>query len=148
MNRIKCVSQFFAYLEWAYVKGVQFDMRVRKSGRKIWENEDIVLGAERPNGYYIVDSQLLEEFTEWQENPEVQEWYFTYGGNHTTKNGRSLGNNFTVIKGTWQEARIAMDRERSSKWAFQYGSMEDAGVERFGLEEMNLRAVSLENRDV
>lgn len=144
--KINCVSNFYAYLNWAYMHGIDYKMRVRESGRKVWETDEFVLGTEREEGY-AVEPALFRGFNVWEANPEVQDWYFTYGGNHCTRDGRSLGYCFTVIKGTLQEARLAMVRERGDKWSFQYDSMGDAGIEQFGLSEINLRAVSLEKRD-
>lgn len=144
MRRIEDVSEVYSFLDWAYNAGFKFDRRVRQSGMLIWENEDDVIAAQRKMGYYTVNTAMYGLFEDYMENPEVQEWYFTYGGNHVTKAGQLLGHHFTVIKGTYEDARKAMERERGAKWSFQYATPEQAGVDRFGLSEYNLRAVSLE----
>lgn len=147
MKRLECVSELYSFLDWAYNAGYKVERRTRKSGLYIWETEDDVLASQKEGGYYMVNSTMYSRFEVYMENPEVQEWYFTYGSNHKTKAGQSLGYHFTVIKGTYGDARAAMVRERGGKWAFQYEKYEQMGVDQFGLSEYNLRAVSLEEKE-
>jgi len=59
-----------------------------------------------------------------------QDWYFTFGYAH-----RHPGC-YTVIYGTFAEARAEMVRRHGREWAFQYSSAEEAGVERYGLRQV------------
>ena len=66
------------------------------------------------------------------DNDEVpQDWYFTFGFGHAHPNG------YSVIHGTFDAAREEMMRRWGRKWAMQYSSADDAGVERFGLHEVD-----------
>ncbi|MCK9325023.1 MAG: hypothetical protein M0P69_05965 [Bacteroidales bacterium] len=58
-----------------------------------------------------------------QEN-KIQDWYFTWGRDC-----------YTVINGTYNEARKEMFRRHGQCWGFQYGSAEEAGVKLFNLRE-------------
>ena len=60
-----------------------------------------------------------------------RDWYFTFGGAHAFPNG------FVKIHGTYGEARDQMVQWFGDKWAFQYPSAEEAGVERFNLKEVH-----------
>jgi len=74
----------------------------------------------------------------------MKDYYFTYGGNHLTKDGLSLGNFYTKISAdSYMSARRKMFEARSDVWAFQYESAEDAGVYRFRLLEAPLERVAL-----
>ena len=54
------------------------------------------------------------------EKPKGQAWYFTFGGNHVTADGASLGNNFVVIEGTLESSREKLFEARGAKWSMQY----------------------------
>lgn len=62
---------------------------------------------------------------------QKQDWYFTFGFGHEYPNG------YTVINGTYYEAREEMIRRFGRKWAMQYESAEEAGVEKYGLKKIN-----------
>ena len=59
-----------------------------------------------------------------------QDWYFTFGFGH------QYPNCYTVIHGTMGEAREEMVRRHGDKWAFQYRTAYDAGVNRFNLRRV------------
>lgn len=59
-----------------------------------------------------------------------QDWYFTFGW------GQPHQNCYTVIHGTYEEARVEMHRRYGGKWSSQYASAEEAGVEEFGLKKL------------
>lgn len=70
---------------------------------------------------------------------EPKDWFFTFGTNHgETKYGLNRGRTYVKIHGTFREARDAMFSVYYNKWAFQYSSAEEAGVERFNLYEITL----------
>lgn len=74
----------------------------------------------------------------------MKDYYFTYGSNHITEDGFSLGNFYTKIPAeSYGEAREKMFLARGDVWAFQYPSAEEAGVERFRLMEAPLEKVVL-----
>jgi len=57
-----------------------------------------------------------------------QYWYFTFMQKQTDKK-----NSYAKIWGTYDTARQKMVEEFGEAWAFQYGSDEEAGVNRFML---------------
>lgn len=59
-----------------------------------------------------------------------REWIFTFGSDHKHPGG------YVKIYGEYAGAREEMFRLYGNKWAFQYESMEAAGVERFKLYEV------------
>ncbi len=63
-------------------------------------------------------------------NIERQSWYFTFGF------GQKHEDKYTVIYGTFSEAREKMFLNHGSIWCMQYPSKEDAGVDKFGLTEI------------
>ena len=74
----------------------------------------------------------------------MNKYYFTFGTNHFTEGGTNLSNFYVVIEAeSYYEAREKMFDVRGDKWAFQYESAEEAGVERFYLMEMKLSQVQL-----
>ncbi len=62
-------------------------------------------------------------------------YVFTFGyGHYCPLSGSPLANHYTLIEGeTYEEARAKMVQHYGQKWAFQYDSPEQAGVERWGL---------------
>lgn len=60
-----------------------------------------------------------------------QYWYFTFGHGHTPRIGY-----YTKIWGTHASAREEMVIKYKDKWAMQYPSATEAGVERFNLKEV------------
>jgi hypothetical protein len=70
-----------------------------------------------------------------------QNWYFTFGGGHTY-NGWTLAFRYVLIHGTHDAARARMVEAFGDRWAMQYASAEEAGVEEFGLTELKLAAES------
>ena len=61
-----------------------------------------------------------------------QNWYFTFGYGQNPGIGY-----YTVIFGTYNDAREEMVIRYGRNWAFQYPSVEKAGVERFNLKRVN-----------
>lgn len=59
-----------------------------------------------------------------------QDWIFTFGC------GTAHRQKFVKIYGTFKEARDVMYAKFGTKWAFQYPSMEAAGVKEYNLVEM------------
>ena len=71
-----------------------------------------------------------DETTPTTQEPE-QDWYFTFGFGHTPNQ-----NGYIVLRGTCKSTYDEMHRRYGDKWAFQYRSAEDAGVDRFGLRQI------------
>ena len=61
---------------------------------------------------------------------EPREWIFTFGVDS------HYGRRFVRIVGTHEQAREEMVRRHGRQWAFQYRTEEEAGVERWRLEEL------------
>jgi|TARA_Y100000034_G_C6908939_1_gene422723 hypothetical protein len=67
---------------------------------------------------------------------ETKEAYmFTFGTNHVTEDGMSLGSCYVVIEGTYDEARKKMFHLRGEKWSMQYEYGE------FNPQDYNMRLV-------
>ena len=65
---------------------------------------------------------------------EIGAFYFTFGyGQRHRRTGAPMTNCYTVIEGTYDEARVRMIELFDNTWAFQYYDAESAGVERFDL---------------
>lgn len=75
-------------------------------------------------------------------DPEVeqpQDWYFTFGHGQTHRvTGEDLMGSYVVINGTFQAARQQMVSAFGTRWCDQYGSAENAGVERFSLRRIEI----------
>ena len=56
--------------------------------------------------------------------------YFTFGSDHAHPNG------YVKIRGTSNGARAAMFERFGPEWSMQYGSAEEAGVDRWRLTEV------------
>jgi hypothetical protein len=68
---------------------------------------------------------------------EPQEWIFTFGfGHYHPITKAPLAAHFTRIFGTYRSARVEMARRYGVKWAFQYASEEEAGVQQHELKEL------------
>lgn len=75
----------------------------------------------------------------------MSKYFFTFGSNHETKGGFSLGRSFVVIEADnlW-EARDIMHKARGEVWAFSYTEKEFAGQqEAYGLTCLTLEQVAL-----
>lgn len=72
-------------------------------------------------------------------------YYFTYGANHQTKSGMSLGNFYTEIEAESEDhARAIMWKSRGPKWAFSYAEkFKNQSIDRFDLIQIGLDAVEL-----
>jgi hypothetical protein len=69
----------------------------------------------------------------------AKEWIFTFGPGHVYPGTEeSLANAFVRIAGSYYEARGLMFSVFGPKWAHQYATEEEAGVERFGLTELDV----------
>jgi len=73
---------------------------------------------------------------------------FTFGTDHVTDTGMSLFGYYTVIDGDYEQARKQMFEARGPKWAFQYETEEEAGVERFNLEFIPFEDIVLSEEDM
>ena len=69
---------------------------------------------------------------------------FTFGSNHQTDKGVSLGNRYIVIKATNKgEAVAIMAMTRGRKWSHCYDDAEKAGVLNYGLRSIPLDEIYL-----
>lgn len=73
---------------------------------------------------------------------------FTFGSNHRTAEGKSLGMKACMIEGDYHTARNKMVKARWDLWAFQYDSCDEAGVARFGLDLMEIDEVALTKKQI
>lgn len=67
----------------------------------------------------------------WDEEP--QDWFFTFGSGIEEPHRMR----FVRIRGTQQGARQRMFDIYGDRWCGQYQSADDAGVEKFGLIELD-----------
>jgi len=76
----------------------------------------------------------------WLAEEDVRDWVFTFYCDYriikTTSISSPLADCYVVIHGTHAATRKAMFAVYGDRWAFQYPSREEAGVERFGLREV------------
>ena len=63
---------------------------------------------------------------------QEKDWYFTFGYGHDPGIGF-----YAVFHGTEAEAREKMFEAYGRRWAFQYGSAEEAGVVKYNLRRHN-----------
>lgn len=65
----------------------------------------------------------------------MKDFYFTFGfGQHMGTSQISLRGCYTIIRDwTFNGALKTMVERRGNKWASDYGSAEEAGVDRYGL---------------
>ena len=72
------------------------------------------------------------------QRPELTTRIFTFGFGHKhPETGQSLGRMYVIIKGaTGEHCRAEMMNRFGRKWAFEYRTPEDAGVERYDLKEL------------
>lgn len=61
---------------------------------------------------------------------EEKDWIFTFCNDH------QYPNSYVKIHGDFRHAREEMFVRFGSKWAFQYESEKEAGVEKYGLIEL------------
>lgn len=75
----------------------------------------------------------------------MNKYYFTFGSNHRTVEGFSLGQNYVVIQSeTEHEARHVMHKARGEVWAFSYTEETFEGQpEEYGLTELTLEQVRI-----
>ena len=73
-------------------------------------------------------------------------FYFTFGSNHMTSKGESLGMSYVVVEAhNMQQARDMMFAARGPKWSFCYGADEFRGQpEEYNLTERSLESVTIE----
>lgn len=113
--------------------------------RWYWQDEIVATHHNEVNFLAVTDMTLLDQWRKEEKIPElVQEWFFSFGFDHTTETGYPLRDKYLKVVGTYGEAREIVVRHRGAKWAFQYNTEEELGVERFGLAQITLGAVSLE----
>jgi hypothetical protein len=95
------------------------------------------------DGFKIPESrfrEILRSFDKKNTDKEVREimnkWYFTFGF------GQVYANCYTTIEAQNKiTARMKMINKCGPKWAFQYDSAEDAGVEEFGLHYVDFDVI-------
>lgn len=81
------------------------------------------------------------------ENKELKSYFFTFGGNHCTEDGFSLGSFYCeILAETMNAARDQMFAARGDRWAFCYPSAEDAGVTQFFLRKVSLDKIKLTDK--
>lgn len=64
-------------------------------------------------------------------------WFFTF----PVEDGEK-GKYYVELYGTWRDTRDEMMRLFDKKWAFQYPTKRDAGVDKFNLKRLNLANLS------
>lgn len=71
--------------------------------------------------------------------------YFTFGMNHSNKEGFSLGNNFVVIEAESETAACELMWEaRGPKWAFSYPEeLFGDQAEKYNLTQLTLEQVTI-----
>jgi hypothetical protein len=71
-------------------------------------------------------------------NPhEEREWLFSFGYGHVHPiTGESLAGCYVRIRGTVDSSRDRMFAAFGPRWAFQYRTAEELGVEEYGLREI------------
>lgn len=70
---------------------------------------------------------------------QPRDWYFTFGSNHTHPvTGQTLTNAYVRINGTYESARAKMVEAFDNRWAFQYESADEAGVDKYSLTEVEV----------
>lgn len=78
----------------------------------------------------------------------MNEYYFSFGSNHRTADGSSLGNFYVVIQtDTEDEARDLMVKTRGLKWCTSYPTADKIGVDRYNLRQIPLEDVWLPEND-
>jgi len=78
---------------------------------------------------------LLKEAEAEIEVEEEKDWYFTFGFGHMYRL-QSMAGKYAVFHGTYESAREKMIEKYLFRWAFQYGSAEEAGVDRWNLKKV------------
>ena len=67
----------------------------------------------------------------------MKQYIFTFGFGHHCRCGARLANMYVRVEAeNYEQARKTMVAEWRTKWAFQYESKEEAGVEKFNLREV------------
>ncbi len=70
---------------------------------------------------------------------QPRDWFFTFGSNHTHPvTGQTLTYTYVRINGTHDAARAKMVAAFGNRWAFQYGTADEAGIRRYGLTEVEV----------
>lgn len=76
---------------------------------------------------------------------QPRDWYFTFGSNHThPTTGEVLTNAYTRINGTLASSRAAMVAAFGNRWAFQYESANEAGVDKCKLTEVEMPGATVD----
>jgi hypothetical protein len=68
---------------------------------------------------------------------ESDVWFFTFGS------GQQHQGRYVRIRGRFMQARHRMFEVFGPKWCGQYATAEEAGVDRFGLTELNIGGLPL-----
>lgn len=118
-------------------------LAMASSGIKVWTET-----MEMPDGVFFTGPTPIfvcfevhdDEAEETEEEDAVednipQKWYFTFGTEHLFPYGYYISHHED-----WSKARAEMSSIFGNKWAFQYGSAEKAGVDKFALVEVILDA--------
>ena len=78
---------------------------------------------------------------------QLATYAFTFGSNHTTEDGRSLGRCYCIVSPYGiKTARERMEFTRGSKWSMQYllkDFLADKQSERYGLVEISIDDIGL-----
>jgi len=72
-------------------------------------------------------------------DPDHNRWIFTFGFGHVhPETGASLKNHYVVLNGSYEAARVQMNALFGQRWAMQYHDEKEAGVEKWGLQELEV----------
>ncbi len=82
----------------------------------------------------VIDGEFEEA------SPAEQDWFFTFGSGHhyPGRPEEPLSRAFVRIRGTYDSARARMVGFFGIKWSHQYASEQAAGVDEYGLVELDL----------
>lgn len=77
---------------------------------------------------------------------ESQDWFFTFGYDHThPTTGANLRNSYVRIHGTCDSTRDAMFAAFGNRWAFQYSADKKATrIDEFGMTEVAMPVSTLD----
>lgn len=77
---------------------------------------------------------------------QPERWWFTFGSGQTHPlTGEDLNLEYVVLEGTYEETREAMFASPfGHRWSFQYATADKAGVDRFGLRQIEMPEPTVE----
>lgn len=69
-------------------------------------------------------------YTKLRPSWEEKDWYFTFGAD------QSHEGKYHIIHGTYSDARRKMAERFDNKWCGQYGSADEASIDKYGYTEI------------